>query len=375
MTVTGQVEPVLPGITPAKKLAAISALSLTAAGLLAALLWGYPFTVWASHVYQAGTYMQRGLAWPEERYSDSLPQALNITSLDSALVHLEQAQAVRPQHFHAYRLEGHIHMALSKWLLAESAITAAIARASNNPLVHFDQVIVYEQMMGALAKDAGRQLWPQVRAHPGLLTSPTYKEVCVDPPDPDSCRFLYTRISLPVDGKLWEAPFLGLRGSQTMEVDLILSPDETALSYLLAVWPLAGEDINGQVSAQLQIRTKGDTAFTTLSSHDLSDSDSQGIWLPGVVSLAPWAGQAVTFRWQTRSQDYFTGWGQMTLGTAEISGMAARTPWLRWRQALWAGGFDSSDTRALAAEAENIGHSVQHSAWLRRSAILESLGR
>ncbi len=375
MTVTGQAEPVLPGITPAKKLAAISALTLTAAGLLAAILWGYPFTLWAYHVHQAGIYMQRGLSWPEERYSDSLPQALNITSIETALVHLDQAQAVRSQHYHAYRLEGHIYMALGKWLLAESAIAAAIARAPNNPLVHFDQVIVYEQMMGALAEDAGRQLWPQIRARPTQLVSPTFKEVCVDPPEPSSCQFLYTRISLPVDGMLWEAPFLGLRGSQTMEVDLILPPDVSALSYLLAVWPQAEEEITGQVSAQLQIRREGDTAFTTLSSHDLSDSDSQGVWLPGVVSLAPWAGQAVTVRWQSRSQDYFIGWSQMTLGTTEISSMVARTPWLRWRQALWAGGFDSSDTRALAAEAENIGHSDQHSAWLRRSKLLESLGR
>ena len=375
MTVTGQAEPILPEVTPAKKLAAIVALTLTGTGLIAGLLWGFPFLVWAYNVHQAGTHMERGMAWPEERHSDSLPQALDITALETALTFLDKAQAARPQHFHAFRLEGQIFMALDAWLQVEPAIAAAIARAPGNPLVHFDHVIVYEQMMQALAADAGHQLWPQVRAQPGLLVHPAYSEVCTDPQEPALCPYLYTRLSLPVAGALWEAPFLGFKGSQDMEAILALPPDAEALAYLLAVWPQPGEELTGSLSAQLQIRGEGDKDFTTLSSHDLSAADHQGVWLPGVVSLAPWTGQTVTFRWETRSPGHIIGWGQMTLATAEISGMTARTPRLRWGQALWAGGFDSRDTRALAAEAENIGQAEQHAAWLRRSELLESLGR
>ncbi len=375
MTVTGQVEPVLPDITPTRKLAALAALVLTGIGLLAGLFWGIPFFVWAYHVHQAGLYMERGLAWPEARHSDSLPQALDITALETALVFLERAQTARPQHFHAFRLEGQIFMALGEWLQADSAIAAAIARAAGNPLVHFDHVIVYEQMMQILAVDAGRQLWPQVRARPGLLVQPAYSAVCTDPVEPGLCDYLYTRIALPVAGAHWEAPFLGFKGSRALEVVLTLPPDAEALAYLLAAWPQPGEELTGLLSAQLQIRGTDDEAFTTLSRHDLSAADRQGVWLPGVVSLAPWTGQTVTLRWETRSQDHFVGWGQMTLATTEVSGMTARLPRLRWEQALWTGGFDSRDTRALAAEAENIGHEAQYAAWWRRSELLESRGR
>ncbi len=375
MTVTGPAEPILPEITPAKKLAAVVALILTGTGLTAGLLWGFPFLVWAYHVHQAGTYMERGMTWPEERHSDSLPQARDITALETALTFLDKAQVARPQHFHAFRLEGQIFMALGQWLQAEPAIAAAVARAPGNPLVHFDHVVVYEQMMHALAADAGRQLWPQVRAQPRLLVHPAYREVCTDPPEPARCRYLYTRLALPVAGARWEAPFLGFRGSRDLEVVLPLPPEAETLAYLLAVWPQPGEELTGSLFAQLQIRGEEDTDFTTLSRHDLSAADRQGVWLPGVVSLAPWTGQTVTFRWETRSQDHIVGWGQMTLATAEIGAMTARTPRLRWERALWAGGFDSSDTRALTAEAENLGHAEQHAAWRRRSELLESLGR
>ncbi len=375
MTVASLAEPARPEITPAKKLAAIAALVLTGTGLMAGSLWGFPFLVWGYQVHQAGTYMERGMTWPEERHSDSLPQVRNVAALETALAFLDKAQAIRPQHFHAFRMEGQIFMALGEWLQAEPAITAAIARASGNPLVHFDQVIVYEQMMQALAADAGRQLWPQVRARPGLLVHPTYGEVCSDPPNPIHCNYLYTRIALPVDGLPWEAPFLGFKGRRTMETVMALPPDAEVLAYLLAVWPQPGEILTGPLSARLLIRGAEGQDFTILDSHDLSDADMQGIWLPKVVSLIPWAGQTVTFRWETLSQDHFVGWGQMTLATAEIGGMSARTPQLRWEQALWAGGFDSGDTRSLTAEAENIGYVEQHAAWMRRSELLESQGR
>lgn len=375
MTVSGQAKEVLPDITPAKKVAAFTALVLTAAGLIASLIWGIPFLKWAFYVYQAGTHMERGMAWPEKRYSDSLPQALDITALDTALTYLERAQNTRPRHFHAFRMEGHVFVALGRWLQAEPAFIAAATRNPDNPLVRFDQVIVYEQMMQELAANAGHQLWPQVKAQPSLLLHPAYSEVCETPSNPSSCNFLYTRVTLPVEGLPWAAPMLGVKGSQHLELVLELPPSADALAYLLAAWPQPGEELSGPLFSQLQIRGENDADYTTLGSHDLSDPDKQGQWLPGVVSLTPWAGQTVTFRFEASSRDHFIGWGQMTLATAEIAGMTVRTPRLRWEQALKAGGFDSSDTRALATEAQNIGHEIQHEAWKRRSQFLESIGR
>lgn len=375
MTASGPADTVRQNITPAKKMAGSAALILTVAGLAASLFWGIPFLMWAYYVQQAGAYMERGMAWPDERHSDSLPQTLDSGALETAFAYLERAQAVRPRHFHAFRMEGNVFLALGSWLQAEPAFAASVARAPGNPLVRFDQVILYEQMMLELGKDAGHQLWSQVKAQPSLLSHPAFSEVCVDPTGRWACSYIYIQVSLPLADLPWEAPMLGIKGTQHVDVALKLPSDAEALAYLLAVWPQPGQDLDGPHIAHLQIKGENDAEFTTLDNLDLSDPAMQGKWLPRVVSLAPWIGQTVTLRLEASSQDHFIGWGQLTMAKSDIAGMTSRTPRLRWEMALRAGGFESSDTLALATEAQNVGNEEQHAAWQQRSALLESVGR
>src|SRR5690348_15959356 len=84
------------------------ALALLACILLALAWLLAPTLLWAYDIELAGRLIDRGLAWPEPRSSDSLPAARNEQALDQALAYLADAILQRPTHSQAYRLAGQI---------------------------------------------------------------------------------------------------------------------------------------------------------------------------------------------------------------------------------------------------------------------------
>ena len=367
--------------TPARKFAAGLALALTLAALGAGAFFGTPFLFWAWHIHRAGAFMEQGLVWPDPHYSDSLPTSVNALALGHALDQLDRAQGWRPRHFHAYRLRARIFMALKRWIEAEQAIARARQRAPLNPLVQFDGVLIYEQMMAVLAQDAAPLLWPRIKAHPDSLTAPAFNAICEHPVDLTACDYLYDDITLPVaglatDALTWTAPFLGIRGPQPVEIALTLPFDAQALSYIAAVLPENAGPLPEQAPLTLQLRAEGEADFTTLSQRHFTAGDSQKGWMPGFASLAPWAGHRVHLRFQASSPAHHMGWGQLALAQeADAGAIMARIPQVRWQEALLAGNFRSSDMTALAAEAQNRGQTARSQAWARRAAFLQAEGR
>lgn len=366
--------------TPARKFAVGLALALTLAALGAVAFFGTPFLFWAWHIHRAGSFMEQGLVWPDPHYSDSLPTPINALALGRALDQLDRAQDWRPRHFHAYRVRARIFMALGQWIEAEQAIARARQRAPLNPLVQFDGVLIYERMMAVLARDAAPLLWPRIAASPDSLTAPAFNAICQHPVDLTACDYLYADITLPVaglatDALTWTAPFLGIRGSQSVEIALTLPFDVEALSYIAAVLPENAGPLPEQAPLTLQIRAEGAADFATISQRHFTAGDSQKGWMPGFASLAPWAGQRVHLRFQASSRAHHMGWGQLALAQAETGAIMARIPQVRWQEALLAGNFRSSDMMALAAEAQNRGQEERSQAWARRAAFLQAEGR
>lgn len=358
----------------AKTAAAGLALGLTAGFVLGSIIFATPFLFWAYHIHRAGSVMEQGLAWPETRYADSLPSWTDAQDPAKALVHLARAQHWRARHFHGYRLEARIYMALGQWLEAETAIAQARQRAPRNPLVHFDGVLIYEQMMRALEADAGVPVWPQTVAVPDGPVVSLPDTVCIGAAEATACNFIYDdQVTLPVadlaaSGLTWPAPFLGARGAQPLEFAVDLPAQTTGLSFLMAAHP--DVPAAAPISLSIQVRTGTGPEFTTVSEHVLPSGHSG--WVPGQVSLAAWTGETLHVRMQADVEGGYAGWGQLSITDEDTSELLARTPLIRWQEALLAGNFRSSDMMALAAEAENRGDTGRSEAWQRRASFLEA---
>jgi tetratricopeptide (TPR) repeat protein len=108
-------------------------------GILIALGWLLAPTLWwAYDVERAGQLMERGLAWPEPRRFDSLPQVRDDAALAGALAYLDDAIRRRPNHPHAYRLAGQIQTARGDWPRAAEALDRARERAPADPLLGWE---------------------------------------------------------------------------------------------------------------------------------------------------------------------------------------------------------------------------------------------
>lgn len=356
-----------------------AALGLTVLGLLAGVVFGAPHLFWAYRIQKAGALMEQGMVWPDPRYSDSLPQTVNALALSNSLVHLDRAQRWRPQHFHGYRQQARVHMALGEWLAAERYITQARHRADANPLVQFDATLVYEGMMAELEADPSLQpLWDFVWDAPERLIEPDLSAVCLFPLDATACGILIEDLTLPVDGMpstlTWEAAFLGLRRGQVMELMLDLPSAPRALAFLLAVHPDGPSLPSAGAGLSLKVRTGPEAEWRTVHQHAFAPADGASVWVPATVDLSPWAGQAVTLRLEAEAERLM-GWGQLTLADPAAAAMLAQVPTVRWRETLLAGDHTSRDLMALATEADNRGHTERGAAWLRRAEFVEGMGR
>jgi hypothetical protein len=129
--------------------------AILAALLLAALLaLATPWLLWASSLSAAGALLERGMAWPEPRHADALPQLRDEPSLRAAEGQLEQARRWRADHPHAYRLAGQIAMARADWAAAAAWLDQAHARAPRDPLIAWEAGLAYEQIALASPQDA-----------------------------------------------------------------------------------------------------------------------------------------------------------------------------------------------------------------------------
>ncbi len=362
-----------------KKLLAGTALTLTVLSLLGGIAMGTPFLFWAYHIHQAGAHMEQGLVWPEPRYSDALPSAVNAQALSQALAHLRQAARWRPEHFHSYRLQAQVHTALGQWREAETNIAHARLYAMGNPLVHLDAVVIYEQIMTQLTTGSHTALWPSLITTPGALTAPALDAICTVPVNLATCDFLYAPVALPLHGLppdlVWEAPYLGLRGDRTLTFNLAVPTAPSALSFLLGLHPDNPDRVAGTATLTISVRSPDEPVLQTVHEFTFAADHSNGGWIPGAVELTPWAGTTVEVQLAVDAPDQHVGWGQLTLGEPETAMLHALTPDIRWQDALRAGEFRSSDMETLIREAENRGIENVSAAWRQRADFLQSQAR
>ncbi len=363
----------------AKKLWAGTALVVTVLALLGGIVLGTPFLFWAYHVHKAGSYMEQGLVWPEPRYSDSLPSAVNDTALSHALVHLHQAARWRPAHFHSYRLQAQVHTALGQWRDAEMNITRARQHAAGNPLVHLDAVVIYEQILTELETGSHTALWSQLTAAPDAVITPPLDTICGTPADVTVCDVLYEPVGLPVADLIptlvWEAPYLGIRDGHTVDFTLAVPADPSGLSFLLGLHPDGTSPPPDTATVTVALRSPGATAFEPIHQFAFTTDNSRSGWTPGAVELTPWAGTTVTIRLSVAAPAHHAGWGQLTLADPDTAILLSLTPEMRWQDALLAGEFRSSDMEALIKEAENRGIPGISEPWTKRVQFLVSQGR
>ena len=366
-----------PSVT--KKFLAGTALAVTVVSLLGGTVMGTPFLFWAYHIHQAGSYMEQGLVWPEPRYSDSLPAAVNATALGHALGHLHQASRWRSDHFHSYRLQAQVHTALGQWRDAEMNIARARQRAAGNPLVHLDAVIVYEQIMAQLASGARTVLWSRLTTEPGAFTAPPLDSICTAPADLATCDVLYEPVVLPVADLIptltWEAPYLGVKDGHTVDFTLEVPAEPSALSFLLGLHPDSTAAPPAAATMTMGLRHPGETTFTPIHQFSFTADNSRAGWIPGAIELTPWAGTTVEIRLSVDAPAQHAGWGQLTLADPDTAILLSLTPEIRWQEALLAGEFRSSDMEALIKEAENRGIVGISDAWTKRFDFLVSQGR
>ncbi len=340
---------------------------------------GTPFLFWSYHIHKAGTFMEQGMVWPEPRYSDSQPTAVNAIALSHALVHLHQASRWRPNHFHSYRLQAQIHTSLGQWREAEANSAKARQRAYGNPMVHLDAVVIYEQIMAQLEPKSNTSLWSRLTTAPASITDPPIDTLCTAPADLAVCDFLYESVVLPISGLLpaltFEAPYLGIRDGHAFVFPLDVPSEPSALSFLMGLHPDNTGPPPDTVTMTIGLRSTGETDFDPLYQFSFT-TDNQGTgWIPGAIELSPWADTTVEIRLAVEAPAHHAGWGQLTLADPETSVFLSLTPKIRWQDALLAGEFKSSNMEALIKEAENRGVEGISAAWTERLNYLVSQGR
>lgn len=111
--------------------------------------WG-PSLLWAYNIERAGRLMDAGLAWPEPRRGDSLPQLRDPRALAGALDYLDAAIRWRPSDPYAHRLVGQVYAGLQKWPEAAAAFERARSLDPENPLPAWESALAYEQIWRAM---------------------------------------------------------------------------------------------------------------------------------------------------------------------------------------------------------------------------------
>ncbi|RME13366.1 MAG: tetratricopeptide repeat protein [Ardenticatenia bacterium] len=327
-------------------------------GLLGSLillfaLWraGAPtWLLWAYNIERAGYALDRALVWPEPRLSDSLPMLAadaDEATLRTALAHLAAAMRWRPDHFHAYRLAGHLYAAQHDWIHAAESLAQAAQREPRNPLLPWEEGLMYEQM--ALAVERAPREAMLAHFADGAVEAPA---VPLDTPfcqgnDLRTCYVGRTEWALPpahVAGALPEsAPVLFTHPPVKVRAELTIPAQTPALLFRHGLAPEARD--YGTDGATFQVWVETPDGATMVYERTVDGETARRGWVWGVADLSPWVGQAVTVVLVSgpgpsgNTQGDWYGWGDLVLTTPRAARYAQQAPRAQMRAVWLAAGF------------------------------------
>jgi hypothetical protein len=340
-----------------------------------------PFLLWTYNIQQAGENMEVGLVWPEPRLVDSLPLAADEQALQEALGHLAAAVRWRPNDDYAHWLAGRIYIAQEDWLRAEEAYRLASERAPGNPLLAWEQGLVYEQLVSLIALAAEEPLLPDLLE--GEVTAPQGESfdspVCTE--EPGSCWvgetvFAQPLAALPqgptITAPTITAPTLFLHPPSSVQQQVQLPEGNPALSFLLGLSPTAHPWGSDGATMRIWLVSEGEEEL--LYERNLPGNVAAQGWIADWLDLSEHAGGRVTLRFESDpgpsddpSADWY-GWGDLTLTTAEAARLLLLRPEQRMVAAWQRGEFDSGQLRNRAGAASG----EEADRWLERAERMEA---
>ncbi len=266
----------------------------------ALIVWAAPTLLWAYNVQQAGILMDRGLAWPEPRLSDSIPRQTDGAALDAALGHLAAATVQRPNDAHAYRLAGEVYLAQGDWRRAVEAYSQAHALAPDNPMIAWDTGLAYEQLAHTMEQAPRVSLMEQF-AHggleaPGVLVR---SQFCNDT-GAASCYFGQTQYTLPfaeTGEPRATLPVLFLHSPAQLKQHVTIPAATPILDFVVGLDPVVHQSSDGATLRVLVEDAYGHQTpvYERPVSHDLAGRG----WIRGDADLSRWAGRDVTLVLET----------------------------------------------------------------------------
>lgn len=306
--------------------------------------------LWAYNVERAGMLLDHLVVWPEPRYSDSLPALAtdaDPADVQTALAHLAAAMRWRPDHFHAYRLAGELYAAQRDWARAADAFAQAAERAPKNPLLPWQEGLMYEQMAQELER-APRQSLLSVFAE-GRVEAPSVR---VETPfcqgqDVRTCYVGQTEWTLPpadvADALPETAAVLFTHPLVKVRATVFVPPRTPILLFRHALAPEAVA--YGTDGATFQVWVETPTEVTQVYERTLDAETAQRGWVWGDADLSPWKGQTITLVLVAspgpsgNAQGDWYGWGDLVLTTPRAAAYAQRNPRARMRATWLAAGF------------------------------------
>ena len=308
---------------------------------LGAMIWlAAPVLLWAYDVERAGSQIDAGMAWPEPRLANSLPQARDRQALEQALRYLAAAIGRRPADAHAYRLTGQVYAALGDWGSAAVAYEQAIAMAPAQPLLRWEASLIYRQMQ-QLAKRSPRTPLTDLFATATLLApGELVKSLFCNAGGAETCYFGRTAYRQPYaaypDQAEMTVPVLFLHPPASLAQRITIPADRAGLHFLVGLDPVArGWATDGAVfRVWVQV---ADGQRQLAAELPIDRAMALRGWVPGWADLTPWAGQTITLILESgagsqgdRADDWY-GWGDLSLMPADTARYAALLP--QWRAA------------------------------------------
>ncbi|MGH2544081.1 MAG: tetratricopeptide repeat protein, partial [Ardenticatenaceae bacterium] len=349
--------------------------------LVVLLLIATPFVLWAYNVERAGQLMERGLAWAEPRYVDTLPVAHDRGALEDALGHLAAAMRWRPDHEYPYRLAGQIYTARGEWLQAAESYEQARLRAPDNPLLAWEAGLVYEQMIEIVEQGERRPIVTELAA--GQVIAP---DVPISTPfctsEPGSCYVAETTFALPYasesNGPTLTTPTLFMHPPARVRQQLSVPADLPALTFLLGLHPAAHGWGSDGASFQIWVEAAGQPGRLIYERTLDAATDVQG-WVAGGADLSPWAGQSVTLvigaapgPTGDAAGDWY-GVGDVAFTSLEAAHYISFTPQVGLRESWRSGGFAPSDLLARGDRARFRQRYDESLVWYERAGRMDLL--
>lgn len=313
-----------------------------------------PLLLWAYNVEQAGALIEQGMAWPEPRLAESLPSSRDQHKLERAAEYLSIAIRWRPEHAHAYRLLGRVHVARGEWAAAATALEQARMRAPRNPLLAWEAGLIYERMQQLINEAPFDSLLEALST--ARLDAPT---IAIETPfcrhgEPQSCYFGTTLFYQPYaafpDGPMVRSQVVFLHAPAEIEQRLAIPADRTGLRFVVGLDPSARSLGTDGATFRIWVSTEKGPK-TLVYEHTIDRATALEGWVPGWADLSDWSGQTITLtfgidagRSGNSAGDWY-GWGNIGLTTLETAQYSSLLPRLRMLEAWRAAGLSSEQIK------------------------------